>query len=92
MGVVAHPSQAVKDGWWVDPPEEVQAQARRRQHDDYERLQLEINRLNGAQSFICFTYAALYAQSPSGWNIHSCLRIRIQSHDSVLEFPMNLYY
>ena len=24
--------QAVKDGWWVDPPDEVQAQVRRRQH------------------------------------------------------------
>ena len=38
--------QAVKDGWWVDPPAEVQAQVRRRQREAYEKFQLEINKLN----------------------------------------------
>ena len=38
--------QAVKDGWWVDPPPEIQEHVRRRQLDAYDKFQLEMNELN----------------------------------------------
>ena len=36
--------QAVKDGWWVDPPPEVLQQVRLRQEDAFNNLQAWVNR------------------------------------------------